>query len=343
MTRSLPVLILLSVLAVTGGAIAEPILHNAQIHPLGAPAPDLGRAFSTLLETTEGPAWAAYTAPGIGGLGTLCCGGSGVCSLERGRDGFEKSDDTADPSPVLRVMLRIEARRLSDVRAFSADCHLDAGALPVYVWDEVEERRSLDFLMARAADGRSRLAEQVLMAVAHHAGSEVDAVLERIAHGERLPRLEEEAIFWLGEARGEGGFGVLVRLRDDLEGGDLREHLTFALHLSDAPGALPALIDMARHDRDPEVRSQALFWLSQKAGERTASAIAEAAEEDPDLEVKKQAVFALSQLPPERGVPLLIHYAESHPRREVRKQAMFWLGQSEDSRALDFFEQILTR
>ena len=84
------------------------------------------------------------------------------------------------------------------------------------------------------------------------------------------------------------------------------EQIAFALHLSGAEGALPALIDMARHDADGDVRGTALFWLSQQAGERATAAIAEASEEDPDLEVKERAIFALSQLPPDRGVPLLI-------------------------------------
>jgi hypothetical protein len=39
----------------------------------------------------------------------------------------------------------------------------------------------------------------------------------------------------------------------------------------------------------------------------------------------------------------LIEVAQTNRNREVRKQAMFWLGQSEDSRALEFFEKILTQ
>jgi hypothetical protein len=59
--------------------------------------------------------------------------------------------------------------------------------------------------------------------------------------------------------------------------------------------------------------------------------------------VQKKAVFALSQLPKDEGVPKLIEVAETNRNVEVRKQAMFWLGQSNDPRALDFFEKVLTR
>jgi HEAT repeat protein len=59
--------------------------------------------------------------------------------------------------------------------------------------------------------------------------------------------------------------------------------------------------------------------------------------------VKKKAVFALSQLPKDEGVPLLIKVARTNTNPEVRKQAMFWLGQSKDSRAVDFFADVLRK
>jgi HEAT repeat protein len=40
-------------------------------------------------------------------------------------------------------------------------------------------------------------------------------------------------------------------------------------------------------------------------------------------------------------VPLLIDVAQNNPDPAVRKKAIFWLGQSKDSRALDFFAQVL--
>ncbi len=337
-------LVLLSTLTGPPGTAAEgPVFFNAEIHQQGTPAPNPERAFTALLEQGGGPAWVAYTVPMVAGRRSLCCGGPSMCSLERSGDSYVNRGDEGDDARELRVLLRIEDRRLTEIRAFSSGCRLDAGGLPVYVWQGVEPRQSLDFLVERAKAGSEDAAEGALVAVAHHGDGEANRVLERIARGEEVPRLEEEAIFWLGEARGAGGFEVLERLRHDLRDPDSLEQITFALHLSEAAGALPALIDMARTDAHSDVRGTALFWLSQQAGEQATAAIAEAGEEDPDLEVKERAIFALSQLPPGRGVPLLIRYAQTHENREIRQQAMFWLGQSEDLRALDFFEEILLR
>ena len=322
---------------------AEPVFFNAELHPLGTPTPDLGRAFASLMARDDGPAWVTYSVPMVSGQQMLCCGGPSMCSLERPGGCCMHRDDDADVARELRVLLRVHKQRLTEIRAFSSDCRLDADGLPVYVWEGVESKASLDFLVDLAGSESRDEAEGALVAVAYHGDGEADRILERIARGQDVPRLEEEAVFWLGEARGDGGFEVLERLRREVRNKKLLEQVAFALHLSDADGALPALIDMAREDSNSEVRSTALFWLSQQAGEQAAAAIVEASEEDPDLEVKESAIFALSQLPPDRGVPLLIRYARTHDTPEIRKKAMFWLGQSEDPRALDFFEEILLR
>ena len=120
--------------------------------------------------------------------------------------------------------------------------------------------------------------------------------------------------------------------------------LLFALTLSAEPGAIPAIIRVAKEDKVPHVRGQALFWLAQRASRQQASgAINEAIDKDPDTEVKKKAVFALTQMPRDEGVPMLIQVARANTNAAVRKQAMFWLGQSKDPHALKFFEDVLAK
>jgi HEAT repeat protein len=55
------------------------------------------------------------------------------------------------------------------------------------------------------------------------------------------------------------------------------------------------------------------------------------------------AVFALSQRPRDEGVPALIAVAKTNKVLEIRKKALFWLGQSNDPRAIDLFDQLLTK
>ncbi|HXR98537.1 MAG TPA: HEAT repeat domain-containing protein [Terriglobales bacterium] len=116
-----------------------------------------------------------------------------------------------------------------------------------------------------------------------------------------------------------------------------------AIAMTDTPAAVDALIRLAKDDPSPAVRGQALFWVAQRAGAKAEGAITDAIANDPVTSVKERAVFGLSQLPNGEGVPLLIHVAETNTNPAVRKRAMFWLGQSKDPRALDFFQQLLSR
>jgi HEAT repeat protein len=156
-------------------------------------------------------------------------------------------------------------------------------------------------------------------------------------------RVVEQATFWAGNARGSRGYEMIAAELSRNDGYSFRKHAVFALSQNSDPRAQQKMIDLARHDANPEVRGESLFWLAQAAGKKVAGVIAGAIEDDPNTEVKKKAVFALSEMPPDEGVPLLIQQAQKNANPVVRKEAMFWLGQSRDPRALDFITSVLER
>jgi HEAT repeat protein len=53
-------------------------------------------------------------------------------------------------------------------------------------------------------------------------------------------------------------------------------------------------------------------------------------------------VFVLSQRDDEAAVGQLIEIAKTADDAEVRKQAVFWLSQSDDPRATDYLEELLS-
>jgi hypothetical protein len=111
------------------------------------------------------------------------------------------------------------------------------------------------------------------------------------------------------------------------------------LVLADSISPWPILLRVAR-DRQvsSNLRSSASFWLSRGAAARLGVADHEDDEGD---DVRSQAVFALSQQPKDVSVPQLIDIARHNRHDTARAQALFWLGQSNDSRAIDLFEEIL--
>jgi HEAT repeat protein len=248
----------------------------------------------------------------------------------------------------LAVLLRAEGGVVGKVRAFTEDCPLDAGGLPVHWLTEVKPAESVALLVRYAeadSGGHRSMADQAVAAVAQHAAAEATAALEKLATSpQRSEATRKSAVFWLANARGRAGYQVVARLVREDASDKLREHAVFALTQSHEPEAIPAIIKVAHDDRSPHVRGQALFWLAQQASHKQAAgAISEALDRDPDTEVKKKAVFALSQLPADEGIPRLLQVARTHANPAVRKQAMFWLGQSKDPRALKFFEEVLTK
>jgi hypothetical protein len=119
----------------------------------------------------------------------------------------------------------------------------------------------------------------------------------------------------------------------------------FAATLADSLILWPDLLEIARAAGIPtETRTSATFGLGQIAGDAIAERLGDLVEdEDVDLEIREQAIFALSQRPHGEGVPALIHVVRTNRDPRLVKKALFRLGDTGDPRAVDLFEEILTR
>ena len=134
-----------------------------------------------------------------------------------------------------------------------------------------------------------------------------------------------------------------ARLAEHATGKVAREAIVVAT-LADSANVWPALLRIAKDDtREREVRKNAVFWLGQAASDAAAALNGLAEDGDEDMEVRKQAVFALSQRPADESVPALLKIARGKLDSRIRRTAIFWLGQSGDSRAVAYFEDVLTR
>ncbi|HYL09398.1 MAG TPA: HEAT repeat domain-containing protein [Candidatus Acidoferrales bacterium] len=336
----------------------QPRVVNAKLETRAVQGP-LESDFRALVARTPGPAWIAYAVPEVPGDRTMCCGmysdgmayGCGRCRRESGSDNgisISSSDShrvNLEGGSRISILFRVRDSAVERIRVFSEDCELDAGGLPLTWLTGVRPAESVALLAgyvtgtnADDRDARRRM-HGAIAAIALHADA---GALESLAAPGHPDELRKQVAFWLGEARGKAGLAVLKTMAHSDPSDTVRAHVPFALSVSREPGAVDEMIRMAREDSSAHVRGQALFWLAQKAGKKAAGAITDAIENDPNTEVKKKAVFALSQMPKDDGVPKLIEVARNNRNPAVRKQAMFWLGQSNDPRALQFFEEILS-
>ena len=358
MSAHLAVSVSVSVLlAIPALAAPPPRLTRTPVVSRSAATAGLEKTAREWASAQTAPGWLGYEVPATGHH-DMCCFDSwegtertgGGCRIEEHGSFSMRGDDerlaSLDDETAI-VLLRADQGRIGRVRVVSRGCGIDAGGRTLTWVDEVKPAESLALLSSLVASGdeggRDKVTESALMAIAVHEGTAADDVLERFIAPAQPERIRKKAAFWMGNMRGRRGYEALSRLVRDDPSDKVREHGVFALSQSEVPEAVDAMIRVAQKDASTHVRGQALFWLGQKAGRKAVAAITGAIAEDPETEVKKKAVFALSQLPKEEGVPMLIQVAKTNRNPEVRKQAMFWLGQSGDSRALAFFQEVLTR
>jgi len=340
-------------------AAEAPRIENAQLETRVAGA-SLDATLRGIAATAEKAEWVGYHVDGVAGEHGVCRnnnwndGNCGTCRLEKENGGTSSAIPTdgnikLEGSRQLVVLYRLETRQVVKIRVASDNCTLDAGGLP-FVWlMGVKPTESVAFLATyvRGADFEGhedhRMGNGALTAIALHADASAGRTLESFVMSEQREELRRQTAFWMGAARGSAGLIALQHMAKTDPSSDVRAHVAFALSVSHEAGALDEMIRMAHGDASSHVRGQALFWLAQEAGKKAVGTITGAIENDPDTDVKKKAVFALSQLPKDEGVPKLIEVAQNNRNPAVRKQALFWLGQSNDPRALQFFEKVLTQ
>jgi HEAT repeat protein len=185
-------------------------------------------------------------------------------------------------------------------------------------------------------------ADRLIAAIAHHASPKADAIIEKRA----LDRSSDEdtrkqAIFWAGNTRGDSGYRLVEKVLDSDPDSDIRQHAVFALTQNDSSRAVERIKEVALEDRSTDVRGQALFWLAQTKAPGVGDWIVARLDAEQNEDVREQAVFALSQLPD--ATDRLLDVLRSKRDPEIVRRALFWLGQSNDPRALDEIEKILSR
>jgi HEAT repeat protein len=356
--------VLFAARTLTAGQTAEtPQVLNAKLETRAVTA-SLAETLRGIEAQADKPEWVAYSVAEIAGDRTVCCGNyndgygnCGTCRLEKENGMTSTSSGTSgkngtvelEGSRQLVVLFRLEGKQVMRIREASENCTLDVGGLP-FIWlTGVKPAESVallaDFVHKATFEGHGQheIGQGALSAIALHADPSADRAFESFVAADQPEQLRKHASFWLGAARGKAGELLLQKMAKSDPSSEVRSQVAFAFSVSHEPEALNEMIRMAKDDESSHVRGQALFWLAQKAGQKAMGAITGAIDNDPDTDVKKKAVFALSQMPKDEGVPKLIEVAKTNRNREVRKQAMFWLGQSNDPRALEFFEQVLSR
>lgn len=303
----------------------------------------LGAAAYALEPSAEG--WSRWRVQTVADAPAWCCfdhrdGASepSACRLDR-RDHSYATLRASARSGEAVIHVRMEAGRLTAVRALAATCEATANTL-IADLGAIDADQSATWLAARLQP-RSALSSDLYAAIALHAGERARAVLYDSARADPHIDNRKDALFWLGQTRATEAAPLILELMRDSDA-ELREHAAFVVANADVPGNIDALIGQGRGDPSGKVRGQAWFWLAQTADQRAEGAITNALAVERDRKVRDQMIFALSQLPDERASAALIELlGDRQADRRTREQALFWLGQSDSEIAHSYLERLL--
>jgi hypothetical protein len=111
--------------------------------------------------------------------------------------------------------------------------------------------------------------EQLVFAISQHGSEKATEQLMDIAKSDPDFEIRKKAIFWLGQM---ASMKTLKALDDIVESDDETEIKTSAVFAisqhGDQEHAVELLMNIARHNKNPEVRKKAMFWLGQTGDAR---------------------------------------------------------------------------
>jgi len=188
------------------------------------------------------------------------------------------------------------------------------------------------------------LASLNLVASSHSA--QAMSMLLGIVKGSPNAKARRDAIFWLGQSRGDRDAivdtltGLLPSLSEDDS-----DAVTFALSQIRTDKSLNALATLARDkSKNEKVRNNAVFYIGQSRVPNRVGLLDDIYKNSMDnAKIRQQVMYALSQTREPQAVSIMGNVALNDPDIEVRKQAVFWLGQSRSPEANQALEKLLQK
>jgi hypothetical protein len=255
------------------------LLQSLMLLTVTATVAQAQTAAARLAATRDGTVRFTFTLrPGVCGTGqniwrTGRGTSNGVWLDKRGRDDVEY-DVECDSGPG-RVVIDRAQGRTTDVRLYiggrwrSSSAATDLGALGA------REASELLLDIVRRADGKA--GERAIHPLILIDSIDVSRELIAVARDTQRPTsTRKQAVFWMSQAAEERATAGLKELVGEAAlDRDVREQAIFALSQRPKEEGVPALINIVKTNRDPELRRKALFWLGQSGDPRALDLIEE--------------------------------------------------------------------
>ena len=238
------------VLAAAASLAAQSPVVNAVVEKR-TPSADFARDIRTAADR-QTPAWVGYRVPiarrSDAAFQTYagCCG---QCRLA--------------PPTDLVVLARVQRREVLELRPLAVDCDMDAGGMPLIWFEPVAADASvawLGTLVTAPPEGRGRLADQAMSAIAQHAGQTAATSLVRFAQS-GTPQVRGRSLSWLAQRAADQALSTIdttLQKDPDIE---VKKQAVNALTRFPNGEGVPKLMEVARTHPNAEVRRQAMLRL----------------------------------------------------------------------------------
>lgn len=164
----------------------------------------------------------------------------------------------------VRVVLDVTGGDIREIRAYVGGRWKNTSA-SVTDLGMVSAGEAADYLVGLASRLPAKPGEKAIFPAMLADSSEVWPGLIRLARNANIPtQTRRQAVFWVSQAAGEAATrGLNEIVTDNSVDRAVREQAVFALSQRPKEQGVPALIAVARTNRDPEIRRKAMFWLGQ--------------------------------------------------------------------------------
>lgn len=125
-------------------------------------------------------------------------------------------------------------------------------------------------------DPSDKVREHAVFALTQSKDARALELVASVAHNDKSTRVRGQALFWLAQRAGQKIAEAAINdaIANDPET-EVKKKAVFALTQMPKGEGIPLLIQVARTNRNPEVRKQAVFWLGQSKDERALAFIEE--------------------------------------------------------------------
>lgn len=185
-------------------------------------------------------------------------------------DGDNELNTPCDSGPV-RVALTKTGGRITDLRVYvGGQWRTNSSATDLGM---IGTKDATSYLLALALRDESRASEKAIFPAILADSVTIWPDLLKIAKSDQVTRkVRRSAVFWLGQAAGDAATRGLTDLVDDGNADhEVRESAVFALSQRPRDEGVPALIRVAKENKDPDLRRKAIFWLGQSDDPRALS------------------------------------------------------------------------